>query len=253
MGRVSCILNRRTGQTTLWLPCRECGLVQIPAESLRIWHLDLPAFATAIARALGVRGDPQPFASQRGWFLGRAVCAGRSHEVFFLRALHRECVPALNERMSRHPAAIVLTATAEDAEVWRPYGPQLLVPLGEVLMFDGSLRGDRAAIETLLVGRNPAKPVRSSNGKKAGLLVHIDRLRHELIEHIQAARRYAFDQRDRSGEPLLLQRPTKSQLGQLVGLKRYQVTRCFEDPAGRELSLLWEVAGDLEQILRYGG
>lgn len=155
--------------------------------------------------------------------------------------------------MGRHPAAIVLAAAAEDAEVWQSHGPQVVVPLGEVLAFDGAVRGNVAAIESLLAGRNPPKPVRSTNGKKAQLLVHVDRLRRELIEHIQAARRYAFDRRDRTGEPALLERPTKSQLGQLVGLKRYQVTRCFEDPAGRELSLLWEVAGDLEQILRYGG
>lgn len=167
--------------------------------------------------------------------------------------VHRECVPALNERMGRHPAAIVLTATAEDAEVWHAHGPQLLVPLGEVLTFDGTLGGDTAAIETLFVGRTPAKPVRTTNGKKAGILVHIDRLRRELIEHVRAARRYAFDQRDRTGEPRLLERPTKAQLGRLVGLQRYQVTRCFEDPAGRELVLLWEVAADLEQVLRYGG
>lgn len=252
MGRVSPIVNRRTGAITLWLPCRNCGVVEIPAESLRIWYLDVPRFAAAISHSLEVQGEPQPFASERGWFLGRASWAGRSQEVFWLRTVHREWIPALKERLSGHPAAIILTSTPELAENWRPHGPQHLVPLGDVLIFDGLLRGDVAAMHRRLVGRSLTKPTRLSKRKNSSLLGHIHQLRIELIEHIQTARKYAFDQRDRTGEFRLLERPTKSQLGVRVGLKRYQVTRCFDDPAGRELVLLWDVAGDLEQILRYG-
>jgi hypothetical protein len=252
MGRVHPIQDRRTGRISFRLPCRTCGLVEVPADALRLWQLDVAAFAAAVARAVGARGEPDPFADGRGWFLGRGAWAKRSHEAFLLRAVHAAKVPLLRDRLARHPKAVVFAATPEDAAAWRPHGTQTLVPLGEVLAFDGELRGDTAAVEAAVAA--PASAVsRRPVGRKSPLLARIDRLKQELVAHIRAARKYAFDQRERTGEPRLLERPSKSKLGELAGLKPYEVTRCFDDDAGRELVLLWEVADDLDQILRYGG
>lgn len=256
MGRVRPLLNRRTGRVSFWLPCRECGLVEVPGDVLRRWRLDLAAFAAAVARAAGARGEPEPFAGGRGWFLGRAAWAGRSHEAFLVRAVFAGSVPALRDRLDRHPKAVVFAATPEDAAAWRPHGMQMLVGLDGVLSFDGELRGDVAAVEAALRPPEPGAGQRRrepSSAKKAALLAKIHRLKEELIAHIRAAKEYAYEQERTGGQAVLLPRPTKARLGQLAGLEKYEVSRCFNDEAGIELRLLWEAADDLNQILRYRG
>ena len=255
MGRVHPLMNRRTGTTSFRLPCHNCGLVEIPADSLRVWELDLPAVVSAIVRAVGLVGDPRPFADGRGWHLGRGKWAGRSREAFLVRAVRPERLPSFRERLRHHPHAVVLAATAEDAEARQPHGTQALVRLGDALTFDGTLRADAGRIEDALSAGQPAgrADTQTRGRKKAGLLAKVSRLRAELVEHVRSARRYAFEERDRTGEPRLLRRPTKSKLAELAGVRPDDVTRCFKDPAGRELLLLWEASDDLEQVIRYGG
>jgi hypothetical protein len=256
MGRVQPRVNRRTGRPSLWLPCRECGLVEVPGDSLRRWALDLAAFAASVARAAGVRGEPEPFADERGWFLGRATWAKRSHEAFLVRAVHGERVSLLRERLATHPKAVVFAATSEDALAWGPHaGDQRVVVLDAILSFEGELRCDVAAIEAAL---QPEPVVAKASGprptaRKASLLTKIDRLKSELVAHIRAAKRFAYDAEERTGEGGVLPRPTKPKLVALVWVKPHDVTRCFDDDAGRELRVLWEVADDLSQIMRYGG
>jgi len=256
MGRVMPQMNRRTGRSSLWLPCRGCGLVEVSGDALRRWALDLSAFAAVLSRVAGVRGEPEAFADRRGWFLGRATWAKRSHEVFLVRAVHGEAVAVLRERLATHPKAVVFAATAEDALAWGlRAGDQRVIVLDTLLSFDGDFHCDVAAIEAALQPELVAvrSPAAGRKSRKAGLLTKIDRLKSELIQHIRAAKQYAYSQEEQTGEAKLLPRPTRSQLAQLAGLKPHDVTRCFDDAAGRELLLLWEMADNLSQIQRYGG
>jgi hypothetical protein len=255
IARVNPRLNGHSGQTSLWLPCGECGLVEVAAESLRRWTLDVVAFAAAVAQAAGTQGQPEPFADGRGWFLGRATWAKRSHEVFLLRAVHAEKVPQLRDRLGTHPKAVVFTATAEDASAWVPHaGDQRVVALDAILSFEGELRCDIAVLEAMLLPEPVAVRVPNPRtARRAGLLAKIDRLKSELVEHIRTAKRYAYDMEERTGEAALLPRPTKSHLAKLAGLQPHDVTRCFRDSSGRELRILWEMADDLSQVMRYGG
>lgn len=256
MGRVHPLRDRRTGRVSFRLPCHACGLVDIPADTLRLWQLDLAAFAAAVGRAVGARGDPQPFADGRGWFLGRGTWARRSHEAFLVRAVHAERVPLLRDRLATHPKAVVFVATPEDALAWGPHATQTLIGLEAVLSFDGELRGDIAVVEAALLPPGPVAGHRRrerSSAKKAALLAKIHRLKEELIAHVRAAKEYAYEQERTTGRAELLPRPTRAKLGQLAGLEKYEVSRCFQDEAGIELRLLWEAADDLNQVLRYRG
>lgn len=252
--RVQPIVNRRTGEIGLYVPCPECGWSPVQPESLRRWVIDLAAFATTIAHAAGIRGVPEPFADGRGWLLGRATWAKRSHEVFLVRAVYEKTPSILHERLHRHPKAVIFAASSEDAAAWQPLaGDQQVVVLDALLSFDGELRCDLNELEALVQPEPTAVKTRraKSTGKKAALLAKIDLLKQELIAHIRAAQEYAYDQEERTGEAALLPRPTQAKLGELVGLEKYEVSRCFHDEAGRELRLLWEIAGDLNQLLRF--
>lgn len=96
----------------------------------------------------------------------------------------------------------------------------------------------------------PSKP---RTKKRATRAANIELLEREMIKHLQAARDHAFDTLDRTGRPALLPRPLRKDLGMLTGLKKDQVTKCFQDPDARELNLYWEVATDLEKIMQWRG
>ncbi len=253
MGRVHPIMNRRTGRTGLWLPCRECGLVEIPGESLRRWVLDHAAFVAAVARAAGIRGEPEPFADGRGWFLGRAVWVKRSHEVFLVRAVSEKTARILHERLRTHSKAVIFAARSEDAAAWQLFaGEGRVVVLDSVLSFTDELRCDVPAIEALLQPE-AVNVARTRPVKRTGLLAKIALLKRELLAHIRAAKQFTEDAEERGVEVELLPRPTKSQLARMAGLQPHDVTRSFDDAAGYELRVLWEVADDLAQVMRYGG
>lgn len=80
----------------------------------------------------------------------------------------------------------------------------------------------------------------------------IEGLKRELVEHIRAARDHAQFLCDQGQTPKLLPRPSQKELGMLVGLDKTAVSRCFNDPRAKELRMLWEVAADLESVMKYG-
>jgi len=94
-------------------------------------------------------------------------------------------------------------------------------------------------------------PPNSAGCKRASRAANIEMMKRELIEHIKSARDHAQAAIDLKQEPVLLPRPSKVDLGLRVGLKPHAVTRCFQDPAAHELRLLWNVADDLEAVLKY--
>jgi hypothetical protein len=96
----------------------------------------------------------------------------------------------------------------------------------------------------------PEKPV-TSHRKRSHRAAHIELLEKELVEHIKAARDYAWSEIDAGKAPQLLPRPLKIELANRVGIKKWTVCRCFNDPSAHQLRLLWEIADDLEQILRF--
>lgn len=251
--RVQPVVNRRTGEIGLYVSCPECGWSQVQPESLRRWVIDLAAFATSIAHAAGIRGVAEPFVDGRGWFLGRATWAKRSHEVFLVRAVYEKTPPLLHERLRRHPKAVVFAASSEDAAAWQLFaGQQRVVVLDALLSFDGELRCDRNVLEALFQPE-AAKVARTRPVKRIGLLAKIALLKRELIAHIRAAKQFTDDAEERGVEVELLPRPTKSQLARMAGLQPHDATRCFDDAAGYELRVLWEMADDLGQVMRYGG
>lgn len=87
--------------------------------------------------------------------------------------------------------------------------------------------------------------------KRASRATGIETLKLELIEHIKAAKDHAHVALEMDREPELLPRPSMADLGRRAGLPRHGVSRCFADPAAQELRLLWQMAGDLDSILRY--
>ena len=72
-----------------------------------------------------------------------------------------------------------------------------------------------------------------------------------LIEYIHSARDHAWAAIHAGKAPQLLPRPLQKELAQQTGLKSWSLSRCLNDSRAHQLRVLWQVAGDLEQILRF--
>lgn len=93
--------------------------------------------------------------------------------------------------------------------------------------------------------------VLKTSRKRSHRAAHIELLEKELIEHIKAARDYAWSAIDAGKAPQLLPRPSKNELAKRANMKKWTACRCFNNPKAHQLRLLWETADGLEQILRF--
>ena len=96
----------------------------------------------------------------------------------------------------------------------------------------------------------PEKTV-TSHRKRSQRTANIELLQKALIEHIKAARDHAWAAIDAGKGPRLLKHPLKKELAKQTNMSLPSVSRCFSDSGAHQLRLLWETAGDLEQILRF--
>jgi hypothetical protein len=71
------------------------------------------------------------------------------------------------------------------------------------------------------------------------------------VDHLIAARDYAWSTKDTVGGAKLLPRPTQKQLGKPLGLDKSAVSRCINDKTAGLLNRLWRMAVDLNEILRF--
>lgn len=168
--------------------------------------------------------------------------------MFLIRAVHAGVIPLLKERLDRFPRSVVLAATEEDAQTWRPHGTQAVIELADVLSFDGRLQLDQSVVELRLRSDRPARVSRVLK-TKPGMAAKINRLKNEIETFVRESRDRAFATRDLTGQATPLPRLTKSKLGELAGLKPHDVTRCFAHKDGELLRLMWERLDDPDWIM----
>jgi hypothetical protein len=245
-----------TGQPRVLVYCATCGPNEVTPESLRRWEVDLPRFLEAVSRAAGVRGRSQELLPRRLWRLGTATWAQRPREVYFGRNLYGEARDAAVVKLGRHPKAVLILPTEAAADHWGSATSNLSVALDSTLALDQvCLCFDVPYVESRLIdgalcdGRTRTPVVRKRAGRGGG----IDALVRELEKHIEGARDHAHAKKSLTGVPRLLPRPSKQALGRRVGLRPWQVTRCFQDGSAKWLNYLWDVANDLDLIMEWKG
>jgi hypothetical protein len=173
------------------------------------------------------------------------------HEVF------REII------RSHRPGAILLTPTRmhwreeiiNDARSHR----RLLVPLTEVVEQDGDALRQTPDWEEYLQGfaqmvrlklpsnYNNTKPL-PMRGTRAA---NIEKLEHELQQHLLAARDHAYALIDAGHAPELLPRPEQNELARRLGVPAPAVYRCLTDPRAKLLKILWDAAQSLESVMQF--
>ncbi len=83
--RVRWLTDDRTGGVKAFLPCSECGPVQISPDQLRRWAVVVPTLLENILIAAGGRGNPTEVVSGHLWHLGSVPWEGRQRDAYFAR------------------------------------------------------------------------------------------------------------------------------------------------------------------------
>ena len=234
--------------------CPYCGIDRVPPRATERWKIDTGAFLAVVFT--GVHLAPQERVAGQLWQVGKATWAGRSREVWFARAFQRDGVSDSVKALQGRPKAILFAPTETGAERWRDATNNLVIALESTLaIIEDAIHFDVDYVEGRIVdaGLGPDTAPQPRAKKRASRAANIELLEKEMIKHLQAARDHAFDTLERTGQPELLPRPLRKELGALTGLKKDQVTKCFQDAAARELTLYWDVAADLEQIMKWRG
>jgi predicted RNA-binding Zn-ribbon protein involved in translation (DUF1610 family) len=251
--RVVPITDRQAGVKRVYLPCPDCGSVEISPDRLKRWTIDIGLLLNTVSVAAGLRGPATTIIPRYLWRLGKAAWGRRPREVFFARQVHGDNRPAIAAEVSRRPGSVLFVPTEETARDWRAESRNLIVALeSAVSLGPESLSFDQSYVESRLTDaglidsprKNRPPPKRQERAGK------IERLTRELKEHLRSARNHAFSTRDRTGTPQLLPRPSQKELAERTGISASAVSRCLKDKEARELRLCWNTAIDLEQIMR---
>jgi hypothetical protein len=247
-------VSDQAGTSHGYIHCRDCGVSEVPASLLERWEVDAPVLlATAFQ---GIQLSVRERVAGHLWQVGKASWAGRSREVWFARCFRQDAAPAVIQELQRRPKAILFAPTETGAGRWQEITRNLVLALESTLLLtDDGIGLDTSYVESRIVdaGQGTGSMGRRRPKKRGDRAANIEALKKEMIQHLRAARDYAFAQREQTGEPALLPRLTQKALGKLAGLSESDVSRCLSDPAARELQLYWETALDLDQIMSWNG
>jgi hypothetical protein len=232
------------------LSCSQCGPQSVRLAEIACWQMDLGVLLDRLANAVGATGSREETVRGRIWRLGKARIASAARSVYFARQLARTDAASVIAEARFSAASLVFVPRQVPPTYLQIATLPPIARLVDVAMWaDGHLALDLSALEGLF----PATAISDEQSTKRGTrLAIIEALRHELSEHLRAARDHAFATRGATGTATLLPRPSQDLLARQLGVHRSTISRSLEDPSARELQLLWEVAGDLDRILALG-
>jgi hypothetical protein len=240
------------GRSRALFPCPHCGLYEVPPGRLRRWQVDLGVLIALIGRSLDATGNASERIPGRLWRLGRLKHDTVTTAVWFgLQFRRRDAAEIITRAQVAAPALLLVPSRM----------PRAVLPEGVVAgslreltcWAEAGLRWDEDRLTELLaacgpMSRSSRKPVPTRRKTRA---TDIEALVAELKQHLRAARDHAEHTLATQGEPRLLPRPTQKDLARRVGITESRVSRSLNDPRANELRLLWNLADDLDQVLRF--
>lgn len=240
------------GRLRALVPCPNCGLYEVSLDRLRRWQVDLGVLIALIGRSLDATGNASERVPGRVWRIGRLQRDDAHSVVWFgLRLGCRDAAAFIARAQITAPALLLVPSRMPRAAL--PPGV-FAGSLREMTNWsDGGIRWDEDRLTELLTACRPTprssrKPAPTRCKTRA---TDIEALVAELKQHLRAARDYADHTLATQGEPRLLPRPTQKDLARRVGITESRVSRSLRDPRATELRLLWSLADDLDQVLRF--
>ncbi len=247
-------VNAAGGDCHGFISCSQCGSLEVPAGLLERWEIHSDAFLAASFH--GTKLSVHEHLPGQLWQVGKANWAGRTREIWFARSCRVDAVDAAVTVLARRPKALLFVPTEVAIGYWQVEVSNLVISLEQALtILDSAFHLDVGYVEGKIIdaGMGPDAVSTVRTKRRASRVTNIELLKNTLIEHLLAARDHAFETQERTGQPQLLPRPSRKELGDFTGLKSYQVTKCFQDKGAAELNLYLETANDLDQIMKWKG
>jgi hypothetical protein len=213
--------------------------------------LDLTNLWAEIFSATSIAIQLRELVAGRLWKVGKAEWRNASWEVLVGRGLRRHDATNLLREVRLGPRSVLFVpANLPSVEAGKvPVSP--VICLRDVVGWDGQrITVDCEYIQGLLAAASPIASPRMPRPmrKRAERAANIEVLVKLLKEHVEAAHDHA-QATAAVGDAQLLPRPSQRDLAKLADITDMAASRCFRDPAARELRLLWELAGDLDRLL----
>jgi hypothetical protein len=239
-------------ESEVYLRCGECGGQPIPITRLRRWRVSLRGIWERAFDGMCNVANVETLVPDRLFRLGKAKLGTRSWTVYFGRGLHQSDAVAALSQVSFLPQSVVFVPfKTPPARLGMPPA----IPLSLATTWTGSqIDWDHDYVAGQLEGVGIVAPAALPKAqRRRNRLAVVGALEKQLREHLTAAKNYALDLRQRTGIPKLLPRPTMDLLAQQLGISKSTVSRCLEDESARHLLRLWELADNLDEILRLAG
>lgn len=241
------------GKSRFYGTCPKNGRFEVSRERLLQWRVAFDPVLAAVMTALDAAGLLETVVQGRVWKLGRATVAGRSRPLWAVRGMAwpDAAVVARELPKGRSPVVFVVGRLPTDGLLDVP--PDSIIELSGVV----SLRNGELAVATGAIDGQissvPAEPQAKKVKKRSSRAATIDTLKKLLREHILAAKDHAYASSNKDQGAKLLPRPTQQQLADRLGVDVSSVNRAINDKSDRELPILWNVANDVYQIMKYRG
>lgn len=239
--------------TRFFITCPENGRVEVPRERLMQWAVDYLSLFLSLSSALSASTGVTEVIPGRVWNLGRAALAGKSKTIWVARGLAWSDAAQLAHVLpkGRSPVLFFLGQPPDDNLLQVPR--ESIIELRTVI----SLGDEGIVVDVDSIGRQLvveiAEVAKKKPQKRASRAATIDAIKQALREHIRAARDHAFNSRDRGSGSALLPRPSQKQLAAQLSISESSVSRAINDPSDKEIAILWEIADDLEQVMKFNG
>ncbi len=216
---------------------------RINPKRLRVWRVCEGPLIDRFVKTAGIKGPRKEIIPQRAWRLGR-----HGQQVFlYLNRVTMDDLKTFGPVLSRFPNAVFVVPTnVIQSRLEITLSNRCLV-LAEVSSLDSDYRivFDTPRIETFIEPEAREKP--KSVVRRGNRSVNIEKLVHELRQHLLAARDHYWE----TGN--LLPKPKMEDLGRMVGIEKYAVSRCIRDPDADKLRFLWQHADDIDFIRDWKG
>lgn len=239
------------GAVRFYIVCPEHGRVEIQKEHLLQWSVCFDPVLECLRNGLGVQGELVEVVPSRLWNAGRTALAGRSRTVWVGRGLSwPDAVTFASDMPSgATPVLFFMGQPPLDGIVTLP--PDSVVDVAHIIsLSEGKLTLDRSSVGDQVAAR-PSPQKKKPPKKRASRTAAMEALKKAVQDHLISARDHAYRMIEDGKTPELLPRPTQQLLAKQLELSRSSVSRALADGSDKELTILWEIANDLDQVMKY--
>jgi hypothetical protein len=231
--------------------CPTNGRIEIPRERLLQWTVGFGPVLAEVMAALGAPGKPKEVIPGRVWDLGRTALIGQSRPLWAVRGMSWPDAAIVGKSVpkGRSPVVFVLGQRPEEGILDVPH--DCIIELRTVVTLQSHTLSVSADSIKSQLSVNPAESIAKKVKKRSSRKTLIASIKKALRKHLMAARDKAFSSSKRSGIPELLPRPTQEQLAKQLKVDVSSISRAINDTSDREISFLWEIANDVDQVMNF--